>query len=179
MLLDAVAASQTNQCLYCTAGSNHAVLIAVGNILVAILFRNEIFLFGLYWCTINGCLFLHMPLKVRNWATDLLLHIGGLHSGCGISSLMWLGLTIAHLIQHLDMKVTTPLVVSMAWVVMALLIVTNFAAFPHLALLAGHHWLYYGPSSSWRMLTIPYRGSIKLIRWLKNQSFGWYQSSPY
>lgn len=113
-----------------STGSTHAVLFAVGNILVAVLFRNEVFLFGLYWCTVNGCLFFHMPLRVRKCATDLLLHIGGLHSGCGVSSLMWLGLTMAHLQQHLHLKITTATVVSIGWVVMGLLLLTCLAAFP-------------------------------------------------
>lgn len=40
--------------------------------------------------TKDGLGTLWAPRRLRNWITDFLLHYGGIHSGCGVSSLIWL-----------------------------------------------------------------------------------------
>ena len=59
--------------------------------------------------------------------TDLLLHNGGIHSGCGLSSLLWLSLAIS---QLLSAQVQNEATIVLAWVVLAALIASMAAAFP-------------------------------------------------
>jgi hypothetical protein len=71
--------------------------MATANIFAAILVRNEIFLNGLYRVLITlGCP-LQVPVAIKNVITAGLLHIGGIHSGCALSSLIWLGAGILRL----------------------------------------------------------------------------------
>jgi hypothetical protein len=84
----------------------HSGAMVLGNLLFAVLVRNELFLRFLYLVTIYGlrsvcgnildlwCVYVLIsyiqwaPLKIRLAATSALQHIGGLHSGCGLSAAM-------------------------------------------------------------------------------------------
>lgn len=73
-----------------------------------------------------------MPTIVKNSVTDLLLHIGGVHSGCGMSSVLWLGLAIARLLQN--PQLTTAAQISIACIILILLLLACLTAFPFTAL---------------------------------------------
>ncbi|KAF9012494.1 hypothetical protein BDQ17DRAFT_1419878 [Cyathus striatus] len=61
----------------------------LGNLLVAILMRNE--LFGrLLYLVINTLFAKWTPLWFRLGCTSVLQHLGGIHSGCAVSGFMWL-----------------------------------------------------------------------------------------
>ncbi len=80
---------------------NHLGSLVLGNLFMAILMRNELFLRFLYLIVIHGlrgvsrlnvtplCLmFVHpfqSPLWLRLGITSVLQHIGGIHSGCAVS----------------------------------------------------------------------------------------------
>ncbi|KAH8827519.1 hypothetical protein DL96DRAFT_1464630, partial [Flagelloscypha sp. PMI_526] len=70
-------------------GNRYAATFALGNILVSLFPRNEIFLRFLYWFSL--LLFKRWsPLWVREIIATVLLHLGGLHSGFAISGTIWL-----------------------------------------------------------------------------------------
>ncbi|KAF8233328.1 hypothetical protein L208DRAFT_899095 [Tricholoma matsutake] len=61
----------------------------LGNLLVAILMRNE--LFGrLLYLIVNTLFAKWTPLGFRLACTSILQHLGGIHSGCAISGFIWL-----------------------------------------------------------------------------------------
>ncbi|KAF8161265.1 hypothetical protein B0H34DRAFT_654134 [Crassisporium funariophilum] len=72
----------------------------LGNLLVAILMRNE--LFGRFLYLLVNTLFAKWPpLKFRLGCTSILQHIGGIHSGCATSGFLWLIFKVASiLIDH-------------------------------------------------------------------------------
>ncbi|OCB85780.1 hypothetical protein A7U60_g7132 [Sanghuangporus baumii] len=61
----------------------------LGNLLTAILVRNE--LFGrLLYLIVNTCFAKWPPLRLRLGCTSALQHLGGIHSGCATSGCAWL-----------------------------------------------------------------------------------------
>ncbi|TFK51097.1 hypothetical protein OE88DRAFT_1681056 [Heliocybe sulcata] len=63
--------------------------VALGNLWVAILVRNELFGRFLY-LTVNTLFAKWTPLWFRLACTSTLQHLGGIHSGCGASGFAWL-----------------------------------------------------------------------------------------
>jgi hypothetical protein len=78
---------------------NHLGALVLGNLLCAILMRNELFLRFLYIISIYG---------LRSWApnciklgvTSILQHVGGIHSGCALSGAAWLVYKVVDIIIH-------------------------------------------------------------------------------
>ena len=66
------------------------------NIFVAILVRNEIFLNVLYRVLIKTCRAVQVPVAIKNCVTSGLLHLGGMHAGCAVASLVWVGVSVFH-----------------------------------------------------------------------------------
>ncbi|KZT65479.1 hypothetical protein DAEQUDRAFT_716552 [Daedalea quercina L-15889] len=76
--------------------------MAVGNFNVAVLVRNEIFGRCLY-LFVNTCFAKWTPLRFRLMCTSILQHLGGIHSGCAISGIIWLILRTVDVFQaHKD-----------------------------------------------------------------------------
>ncbi|KZT44163.1 hypothetical protein SISSUDRAFT_977456 [Sistotremastrum suecicum HHB10207 ss-3] len=78
--------------------------LVLGNLLTAILMRNEIFGRILYWL-VNTLFAKWTPLWWRLGCTSVLQHLGGIHSGCALSGCLWLILNVVdnfrhHAIQH-------------------------------------------------------------------------------
>jgi hypothetical protein len=72
-------------------------LIATISILVAVLVRNELFLSALYSVLVKSSRSPRVPIAIKNGVTSGLLHIGGIHAGCGVASLLWLAVALADL----------------------------------------------------------------------------------
>lgn len=68
---------------------------ATVNIFVAILVRNEIFLNLLYRVLIKTCRALPVSVAIKNSVTSGLLHLGGVHAGCAVASLVWVGISVS------------------------------------------------------------------------------------
>ncbi|EGG01674.1 uncharacterized protein MELLADRAFT_110786 [Melampsora larici-populina 98AG31] len=68
-------------------------LAVILNIFVAIAIRNEWVIRLIYWIFIKSFRSPKVPIKIRKHIVGILYHIGGLHSGCGLSALFWLGLS--------------------------------------------------------------------------------------
>ena len=61
------------------AGHNHAIAWAVGNVLVSVMFRNELFLWSLvYVPLVHGCRLLNAPLWVKHRCTTATCSTAGL-----------------------------------------------------------------------------------------------------
>ncbi|KAI8451272.1 hypothetical protein BY996DRAFT_4586205 [Phakopsora pachyrhizi] len=69
---------------------DNLTLLVVWNVLNAILIRNEWFLRFLYWCSVKVFRPAIFPVWFRARVVGILYHIGGLHSGSGLSAFLWL-----------------------------------------------------------------------------------------
>ncbi|WAR56364.1 hypothetical protein PtB15_7B212 [Puccinia triticina] len=77
----------------------HSSAFVTGNMLVAIAIRSEWVMRLIYWISIKSFRG-WTPLKFRVAVVAILYHIGGLHSGCGISAMLWLILSWAYHIMN-------------------------------------------------------------------------------
>ncbi|KAG9000656.1 hypothetical protein FRB94_005309 [Tulasnella sp. JGI-2019a] len=71
----------------------------LGNLMTAVLMRNEIF-GRLLYLAVNTLLAKWPPLCIRLAATSTLQHLGGIHSGCALSGTAWLIFRVVLLITH-------------------------------------------------------------------------------
>ncbi|XP_016571305.1 adenylate-forming reductase 06235 [Capsicum annuum] len=96
-----------------------AVLFSIGNIFALTLCRSEAFLRGLFWFAVNCFGWSWIPIQIKTIVTSLLQSLGGIHSGCAISSIAWL---IYALVLTLNEKEnTSPEIVSVAFAILLLL----------------------------------------------------------
>ncbi|KAK1302019.1 hypothetical protein QJS10_CPB12g01073 [Acorus calamus] len=159
----------------------HAAVFAMANILILTLSRSEAFLrllFSLSVLTLRG-----LPLPLKTAATSLLQSLGGVHSGCGVSSLAWLTYALIMTIHHRDEY--SKVIVVVASTILALLCLSCLAAFPLLRHL--HHNLFERTHrfTGWSalallwafvFLTISYNSSnksydVRLSRLVRTQEF--------
>ncbi|XP_022926402.1 uncharacterized protein LOC111433565 [Cucurbita moschata] len=108
---------------------NNPALFSIGNIFMLCLCRSEAFLRVLFWLSVSIIGRSWVPLCVKTSLTSLLQSLGGIHSGCGVSSIAWL--VYALLIQILeDPKNASPAMIAVASAILALLCLSSLAAFP-------------------------------------------------
>ncbi|KAK3005740.1 hypothetical protein RJ639_017143, partial [Escallonia herrerae] len=93
---------------------NKATLFSIGNILVLTFCRSEAFLHVVFWLAVN----------LLGWSWSL----GGVHSGCGVSSVAWL--IYALVLTLKDRENTSPEIIGVASPILALLCLSSLAAFP-------------------------------------------------
>lgn len=67
-----------------------AVLFSIGNIFALTLCRSEAFLRVVFWLAVNCLGWSWIPTRIKTMVTSLLQSLGGIHSGCAISSIAWL-----------------------------------------------------------------------------------------
>ncbi|PBP15806.1 hypothetical protein BUE80_DR013445 [Diplocarpon rosae] len=89
---------------------NHLGALVLGNLLAAIMVRNELFLRFLYFIAIYG-LRAWAPLWLKYTVVSILQHVGGIHSGCALSAVAWLVykvvvIIIHHSVQHYSVIAT-------------------------------------------------------------------------
>ncbi|KAL8342015.1 hypothetical protein RB598_003772 [Gaeumannomyces tritici] len=106
---------------------NHLGALVLGNLLFAIMMRNELFLRLLYFVLIHG---------LRGWAptglklavTSSLQHVGGIHSGCALSGASWL------VFKTVDILIKIPIqhksVIATGIVTNVFVIISILSAFP-------------------------------------------------
>ncbi|KAG5639607.1 hypothetical protein H0H81_010809 [Sphagnurus paluster] len=79
----------------------HSGAMALGNFNCAILMRNE--MFGrLLYLFVNTCFAKWPPLWFRMGCTSVLQHLGGIHSGCALSGVLWLLFKVIYNFLHAD-----------------------------------------------------------------------------
>ncbi|CAH7683372.1 hypothetical protein BY996DRAFT_4595987 [Phakopsora pachyrhizi] len=102
--------------------------LVVGNVLIAILIRNEWFVRFLYWCAVKVFRPAIFPVWLRAKVVGILYHIGGLHSGCGFSALLWI---LVSSIRHFsNVKIYHPAVLTSLAICVVCILFTCVAAFP-------------------------------------------------
>ncbi|KAJ9566011.1 hypothetical protein OSB04_001977 [Centaurea solstitialis] len=106
----------------------HATLFSIENLLALTLCRSEAFLRVVFWLAVN--LFGHswVPLGVKTATTALLQSLGGIHSGCGVSSVAWL--TYSLVLTLKDREETSKAIIGVAFAILSLLALCCLAAFP-------------------------------------------------
>ncbi|GLJ38019.1 hypothetical protein SUGI_0773980 [Cryptomeria japonica] len=105
-----------------------AALFSVGNILALVLCRNEAFLRCVFWVSVKVLGRSWVPLPIKIATTSFLQCLGGVHSGCGISSIMWLIYSLLQTFPHPE--TTSPVIRGVAWAILGLLVISSLAAFP-------------------------------------------------
>uniref|UniRef100_A0A8R7UK04 Uncharacterized protein n=2 Tax=Triticum urartu TaxID=4572 RepID=A0A8R7UK04_TRIUA len=103
-------------------------IFAVGNILALTLCRSEAVLRAVFWLAVALLGRPWVPVAVKAGVTAVLQSLGGVHSGCGVSSLAWL---LYALLQALQLRhVTPPEILAVAWAILGLVALSCLAAFP-------------------------------------------------
>ncbi|KAG8699779.1 hypothetical protein FRC09_006380, partial [Ceratobasidium sp. 395] len=101
--------------------------IIIGNIMTAVVVRNEIFGRFLY-LTVNTLFAKWSPLWFRLTLTSILQHLGGIHSGCTVSALGWLIFNLTYLFR--DRHNQNKGVLTMGFLVMFVIAFACLSAFP-------------------------------------------------
>ncbi|KAA8519683.1 hypothetical protein F0562_013872 [Nyssa sinensis] len=105
-----------------------ATLFSIGNILALTLCRSEAFLRVVFWLAVSILGWSWVPLRLRTATTSLLQSLGGIHSGCGVSSIAWL--IYALVLTLNDRENTSPEIIGVASTILSLLCLSSLAAFP-------------------------------------------------
>ncbi|KAK7043662.1 hypothetical protein VNI00_008273 [Paramarasmius palmivorus] len=101
--------------------------MVVANFNFAILMRNEVFGRILY-LVVNTCFAKWPPLRFRLGCTSVLQHLGGIHSGCALSGVLWLLLKVINMFRTLDVQHDAILV--MGVVTNLAVMISALSAFP-------------------------------------------------
>ncbi|KAK4733174.1 hypothetical protein R3W88_007435 [Solanum pinnatisectum] len=105
-----------------------AVLFSIGNIFALTLCRSEAFLRVVFWVAVSCLGWSWIPTRIKTIVTSLLQSLGGIHSGCAISSIAWL--IYALILTLNDRENTSPEIVIVAFAILSLLSLSSLAAFP-------------------------------------------------
>lgn len=101
--------------------------MAVGNFNFSILMRNEIF-GRLLYLFVNTLFAKWTPLKWRLGCTSVLQHLGGIHSGCAISGVIWLTLRVVDVFSdHVEYNSA---ILAFGFLANLALLITTVAGFP-------------------------------------------------
>lgn len=106
---------------------NHLGALVLGNLLMAILMRNELFVRFLYLLAIYG-LRSWAPIRVKLAVNSVLQHVGGIHSGCALSGAAWLIYKIVDIVRY--RAVQHPAVIASGIITNILIIISVLSAFP-------------------------------------------------
>ncbi|XP_059624799.1 adenylate-forming reductase 03009-like isoform X1 [Cornus florida] len=107
---------------------NRAALFSIGNILALTLCRSEACLRVVFWLAVSVLGWSWVPLRLKTATTSLLQCLGGIHSGCGVSSVAWL--VYALVLTLKDRDNTSPEIIAVASAILSLLSLSCLAAFP-------------------------------------------------
>ncbi|KAK3989023.1 hypothetical protein QBC44DRAFT_370394 [Cladorrhinum sp. PSN332] len=152
-----------------TYAQNHLGALVLGNLLCAVLFRNELFLRFLYVVAIYG-LRSWAPLSFKLAATSILQHVGGIHSGCALSGAAWLVYKIVDIVRY--RAVQHKAVIATGIITNVMVIISVLSAFPwvrnnHHNVFERHHrfigWL--GLATTWIFVVLGNTYDIKLGEW--------------
>lgn len=148
---------------------NHLGSLVLGNLLMAVLMRNELFLRSLYVIAIYG-LRSWAPVPIKVAVTSILQHVGGIHSGCAVSGFGWLLYKIVDILIHRSVQhgsvLATGIITNVA------VMVSIMSAFPwvrntHHNVFERHHrfigWL--GLASTWVFVILGNSYNIKTGVW--------------
>lgn len=107
---------------------NRAALFSIVNILALTLCRSEAFLRVVFWLSVKLLGRSWVPLLLKTATTSLLQSLGGIHSGCGVSSIAWLMYALVLTLK--DRENTSREIIVVASAILSLLCLSSLAAFP-------------------------------------------------
>ncbi|KAM4111894.1 hypothetical protein ACJW30_05G100200 [Castanea mollissima] len=107
---------------------NRAVLFSIANILALTVCRSEALLRVFFWLAVKFLGRSWVPLFLKTATTSLLQSLGGIHSGCGVSSIAWL--IYALVLTLKDRENTSHEIICIASTILGLLCFSSLAAFP-------------------------------------------------
>ncbi|SPO02046.1 related to non-ribosomal peptide synthetase [Cephalotrichum gorgonifer] len=148
---------------------NHLGALVLGNLLCAVLFRNELFLRFLYLLCIYG-LRSWAPVCIKLGATSALQHVGGIHSGCALSGAAWLvfkcvDIIVNHSIQHVAVIATG--VITNVFVLISILSAFPWVRNNYHNMFESHHrfigWL--GLAATWAFVILGNFYDVKAGEW--------------
>ncbi|OAV90555.1 hypothetical protein PTTG_08305 [Puccinia triticina 1-1 BBBD Race 1] len=116
----------------------HLTAMVVGNALLAIGIRSEWVLRFLYWSAVKTFRPRMFPLWIRVKVVGVVYHIGGVHSGCGLSALLWL--SVASSVYFKNTSVHNVITLISLGICQACLYLTCLSAFPFIR--GRHHNLF-------------------------------------
>ena len=105
-----------------------ASLFTIGNILALTLCRSEAALRVLFWLAVKTIGRPCVPLIIKIATTSFLQSLGGIHSGCGVSSIAWLVYSLVLTMKNKDN--TSPEIIGVACTILSLISLSSLAAFP-------------------------------------------------
>ncbi|KAK9267959.1 hypothetical protein L1049_010396 [Liquidambar formosana] len=105
-----------------------ATLFSIANIFALTLCRSEAFLRVVFWLAVEVLGHSWVPLRLKTATTSFLQCIGGIHSGCGLSSIAWLIYSLKLTLK--DRENTSSDIIALASTILALLCLSSLAAFP-------------------------------------------------
>ncbi|KEH39258.1 hypothetical protein MtrunA17_Chr2g0325451 [Medicago truncatula] len=111
-------------------GKSRATLFSIGNILALTLCRSEAVLRLLYWFVVKTIGKPCVSLRIKTAITSFLQCIGGIHSGCGVSSIAWLVYSLVLTIKSNDKTNSSPEILGVAFAILSLITLSSLAAFP-------------------------------------------------
>jgi len=111
-------------------GKSRATLFSIGNILALTLCRSEVVLRLLYWFVVKTIGKPCVSLRIKTAITSFLQSVGGIHSGCGVSSIAWLVYSLVLTIKNNDKSNSSPEILGVAFAILSLITLSSLAAFP-------------------------------------------------
>ncbi|EGG01672.1 uncharacterized protein MELLADRAFT_110784 [Melampsora larici-populina 98AG31] len=105
-------------------------LLVIINIFIAIGIRNEWVIRFIYWIFIKAFRSSRIPVGIRKEIVGILYHIGGLHSGCGVSAMLWLGLSAYQHFKNHKEKAYHPALLSILSMAILCVVMTCIVATP-------------------------------------------------
>lgn len=141
-------------------GKRNAGQIAVANTLICVLVRNECFIRTLYFLMVksvtifspNGLGTLWAPVWYRNLITNFLLHIGGLHSGCGVATILWLVYTL--ILTLMNNHLYHLAIVIVGFCLLAAVVISCVSAIPYLRFYLHDHFEHSHRYAGWSSIVI-------------------------
>ncbi|KAF2844680.1 hypothetical protein T440DRAFT_313997 [Plenodomus tracheiphilus IPT5] len=151
---------------------NHLAALVLGNLLMSLMMRNELWFRFLYFVAIYG-LRSWAPIQVKLAVTSALQHAGGVHSGCALSGAAWLLYKVVDIIRY--RAVQHPSVVATGIITNVFIIISVLSALPWIRntyhnIFERHHrfigWL--GLAMTWVFVILGNQYDIKTGRWDNN-----------
>ncbi|CAK9133264.1 unnamed protein product [Ilex paraguariensis] len=105
-----------------------AALFSIANILALTLCRSEALLRIVFWLTVKLLGRPRIPIWMKTATTSFLQSLGGIHSGCGVSSIVWLIYALILTLQ--DKENSSPEIIGVASCILSLICLSALAAFP-------------------------------------------------
>ncbi|KAK7272406.1 hypothetical protein RJT34_28985 [Clitoria ternatea] len=113
---------------YFPYAKTNATLFSIGNILALTLCRSEAVLRVIFWLVVKAIGRPCVSLRLKTASTSFLQSLGGIHSGCGVSSIAWLVYSLVLTLGNREK--TSSEIIGVACSILLLILLSSLAAFP-------------------------------------------------